>query len=318
MRANHFLRNFFACTVMVGLAAACSESDMTNDIASVAAPPMESLVTTQWLSEHLNDPDLVVLDTTVVIEMDENDDMLILSGAENFATGHIPTAGFADLMGDLSDPEQPAQFKMPSIKQFSLAMGRLGVGPESRVVLYSTDTVDWAARVWWMLRWAGFDQVALLDGGLTAWKNEDRPLSTEPATRAEQQFVAHVRPEVLAEHEEVLAATENGNISIIDALPTAHYQGEFSMYARPGHILGATNMPSSDLLDEVGHYRTFDELDMMHDGDRDARAITYCGGGVAASSVAFTMHRLGFKDVAVYMPSLQEWAADPENPMAVE
>jgi len=89
------------------------------------------------------------------------------------------------------------------------------------------------------------------------------------------------------------------------------------MYGKPGHIPGATNMPSSDLLDEEGNYRSFDELDMMHDGDRDVRAITYCGGGVAASSVAFTMHRLGFTDVAVYMGSLQEWAGDPENPMTM-
>ena len=73
-----------------------------------------------------------------------------------------------------------------------------------------------------------------------------------------------------------------------------------------------------DLLDEEGYYRSFDELDMMHDGDRNVRAITYCGGGVAASSVAFTMHRLGFTDVAVYMGSLQEWAADPENPMTLD
>jgi thiosulfate/3-mercaptopyruvate sulfurtransferase len=101
-------------------------------------------------------------------------------------------------------------------------------------------------------------------------------------------------------------------------MPDAHYRGEFSMYARPGHILGATNMPSSDLLDEVGRYRSYDELDMMHDGDRNARVIAYCGGGVAASSVAYTMHRLGFTEVAVYMGSLQEWATDPANPMTLE
>ncbi len=320
MRSKYFLRIFIVCIAMLSFAAACTKSNMANETdasASISAPQMQPLVTTQWLSEHLDDPDLVVLDTTVIVEQDESGGMRILSGAANYAEGHIPSAGFADLMGNLSDPERPGQFYMPSIEQFSLAMGKLGVGPESRVVLYSADTVDWAARVWWMLRWAGFDQVALLDGGLTAWKNEDRPLSTEPTTRVEQQFVAHVRPEVLADRDEVLAATENSDISIVDALPAAHYQGQFSMYARPGHILSATNMPSSDLMDEIGHYRSFDELDMMHDGDRDARAITYCGGGVAASSVAFTMHRLGFNDVAVYMPSLQEWAADPANPMVV-
>jgi thiosulfate/3-mercaptopyruvate sulfurtransferase len=299
------------------LASACTHLDIKHDSPLDGQPGIEALVTTQWLSEHLHDSDLVVLDATVTIEFDAQGNMSILSGRANYDDGHIPSAGFADLMGDLSDPDRPAQFYMPSIERFSRAMGALGVGPESRVVLYSANTPDWAARVWWMLRWAGFDRVALLDGGLTAWKNERRPLTTEPSTRAARKFVADVRPGMVADRNEVLAAIKNDNANIIDALPAAHFLGQYSMYDRPGHIVNATNMPSSDLLDEVGRYRSFDELEMMHEGDRDNRAITYCGGGVAASSVAFTMHRLGFTDVAVYMPSLQEWAADPSNPMAL-
>ena len=89
------------------------------------------------------------------------------------------------------------------------------------------------------------------------------------------------------------------------------------MYGRPGHIPSATNLPSSDLLDETGFYRHFDELEMMIDSNADSRVITYCGGGVAAASVAFTLHRLGYKDVAVYMGSLQEWTADPGNPVTL-
>ena len=89
------------------------------------------------------------------------------------------------------------------------------------------------------------------------------------------------------------------------------------MYGRPGHIPGATNLPSSDLLNAEGRFWALDELEMMHDGDRNSRVITYCGGGIAASSVAFTMHRLGFTDVAVYMDSLQEWVTDPANPMTL-
>ena len=123
---------------------------------------------------------------------------------------------------------------------------------------------------------------------------------------------------MIADRDEMLAATANASVKIIDTLPVAHYRGEFSLYDRPGHIPGATNLPSSDLLDELGRYRTIDELEMMHDGDRSSRAITYCGGGVAASSVAFTMHRLGFTDLAVYMGSLQEWTSDPANPMTLE
>jgi thiosulfate/3-mercaptopyruvate sulfurtransferase len=153
---------------------------------------------------------------------------------------------------------------------------------------------------------------------MQAWTAAGREISTEPANRPAREFTAAIRPEVIADRDQVFAATESQNVNIVDALPDAHYRGDFSMYGQPGHIPGATNMPSSDLLDEEGNYRTFDELDMMHDGDRNVRAITYCGGGVAASSVAFTMHRLGFTDVAVYMGSLQEWTADPENPMTLD
>ena len=141
--------------------------------------------------------------------------------------------------------------------------------------------------------------------------------STEPANRPAKQFTGVPRPETIADRDQVLATIDNSNASLVDAMPEVHYRGEFAMYDRPGHILGATNMPSSNLLDEVGHYRSYDELDMMHDDDRAGRVITYCGGGVAASSVAFTMHRLGYTDVAVYMGSLQEWAPDPENPMTL-
>lgn len=291
----------------------CSQIDSTDNTQA----KIDSLVSTEWLSEHLDDPDLVVLDCTVMIEADENGIPNPVSGRANYDAGHIPTAGFADLMGALSDEESPLLLAMPTPEQFSAAMGALGVGNDSRVVLYSANTPDWAARVWWMLHWAGFDQVALLDGGLEAWKADGRSLSTAAADRPVSEFSVALRPELIADRDDVLAATDGSGVSIIDALPDAHYRGEFSMYARSGHILGATNMPSSDLLDETGHYRSFDELDMMHDGDRSSPAITYCGGGVAASSVAFTMHRLGFADVAVYMGSLQEWAADPANPMTL-
>jgi len=281
-------------------------------------PDLDALVTTQWLSEHLDDPDLVVLDCTVLIEMDEKGGFQSVNGRANYEAGHIPGAGFADLLGDLSGQHSTYTFVMPTPEQFSAAMGALGVGDNSRVVLYTANNPDWAARVWWMLRWIGFDQVALLNGGMTAWIEEGRPLSTEPVERAAKQLNVALRPDMIADRDEVFAATDNNNVSIIDALPDAHFRGEFGMYDRPGHILGATNMPSSDHLDESGRYRAFDELELVYDGaNRSNRVITYCGGGVAASSVAFTMHRLGFSDVAVYMNSLQEWAADPDNPMSL-
>jgi len=303
---------------MVVFATACSKSDSQSDTVKVSKPAMEALVSTQWLSEHLDDPDLVVLDATVLIEIGEDGSFSILSGRASYEAGHIPSAGFADLMGNLSDPERPAQFIMPTPEQFAAAMGALGVGDDSRVVLYTANNPDWAARVWWMLRWAGFDQVAMLDGGLAAWVAEDRPLSTDQVTRPAKNFTVRLRPALIADRDQVFEAIGNSDVSIVDALGDAHYRGDFTMYGRPGHIPSATSLPSSNLLDETGFYRDFDELEMMIDSNADNRVITYCGGGVAAASVAFTLHRLGYKDVAVYMGSLQEWTADPANPMTLD
>ncbi len=318
MNITQHARYLVTLISVIALATACSKSDTHSDTLDDTKPAMEMLVSTEWLSEHLDDPDLVVLDCTVLVEPGENGGFNILSGRANYDTGHIPSAGFADLMGNLSDPERPAQFIMPTPEQFAAAMGALGVGDDTRVVLYTANNPDWAARVWWMLRWSGFDQVALLDGGLAAWVAEDRPLSTESVNRSAKQFTVTLRPELVADRDQVFAAIENNDVNIVDALGDAHYRGDFSMYGRPGHIPSATNLPSSDLLDETGFYRDFDELEMMIDSNVDSRVITYCGGGIAAASVAFTLHRLGFKDVAVYMGSLQEWTADPANPMSLE
>ena len=279
---------------------------------------MEMLVTTDWLSRHLDDADLVVLDCTVRTEFDDDGGIRNVSGRADYDAGHIPSAGFADLTRDLCDSNSPIEFAVPTPEQFCSAMGKLGVGNDSRVVLYDGYLSAWAARVWWMLRWVGFDRTAILDGGLKIWTAEGRPLSIEPTTRPVKQLTPAPRPELIADRDEVLAAIDDSAVSLIDTLPQAYYRGEQAFYDRPGHIPGASNICAIDLLDESGRYRPHDELAAMLDGDRNVRTITYCGGGIMASSNAFIMTCLGFTDVAVYTASLQEWAADPANPLVVD
>jgi thiosulfate/3-mercaptopyruvate sulfurtransferase len=279
---------------------------------------METLVTTDWLSKHLDDPDLVILDCSVVTKPDDAAGYKNVSGRADYNSGHIPSAGFADLTSELSDTNSSIEFAVPTPEQFCSAMGALGVGDDSRVVLYDGSISGWAARVWWMLRWVGFDQAAILDGGLAGWTAEGRPLSSEPAARPAKQLTPKVRPKLIADRDEVLAAIDDNAVCLIDTLPEEFYRGEHTMYARPGHIPTASNTSVMALTDESGHYHPLDKLAALFDGDRNARAITYCGGGIAASSAAFVMTRLGFKDIAVYTASLQEWAADPANPMVVE
>lgn len=278
---------------------------------------MDTLVTTEWLGRHLDAPDLVLLDCTVTTIPHDDGGFHNVSARPDYELGHIPYAGFADLKGDLCDTLSPIEFALPTPEQFCYAMGALGVGDDSRVVLYDTSYTAWAARVWWMLRWAGFDNAAILDGGLGAWAAEGRPLSIEPVDRSVKQLTPRPRPELIADHDEVLAGINDDSVTLIDTLPDVFYRGDICIYARPGHIPGALNIDALKLLDKTGRFRPQAELAAMHNFDHDARIITYCGGGIAASSNAFIMTRLGFTNVAVYTDSLQVWATDPDSPMVI-
>jgi len=278
---------------------------------------MDTLVSAEWLSQHLDDPDLVVLDCTVTTIPHDDGSFHNVSARPEYELGHIPNAGFADLKGDLCDTSNPVEFAVPTPDQFCAAMGALGVGDDSRVVLYDTNYTAWAARVWWMLRWVGFDRAAILDGGLGAWAAEGRPLDIGSVSRPAKQLTPKPRPELIAEHDEVLAGIDDAAVCLIDTLPEEFYRGELDVYGRPGHIPGAVNINAMKLLDRTGRFRPEDELAAMHNFDPDARIITYCGGGIMASANAFIMTRLGFSNIAVYTASLQEWAADPANPMEV-
>jgi thiosulfate/3-mercaptopyruvate sulfurtransferase len=315
IRREFLMFGFVAGLFVLG---ACSESTTPGPNSEALVPMPDTLVSAEWLEQHLGDPDLVVLDVTVIVEPDAAGNLRSVNGRENYESGHIPTAGFADLMGDLSDPDSPLEFGMPSPQQFAAAMGKLGVGDDSRVVLYDTMGSSWAARAWWMLRWIGFDRAALLDGGLAAWTAAGGSLSTEPVERGARSLTVNLRPELIAGQEEVRAAIANDAIQLIDAMPAMHYRGEWAMYDQPGHIPGATNAPVSSLFDEAGHFRPVDDLAAMFGDDKGKRTITYCGGGIAASADAFALTRLGFTDVAIYAASLEEWTADPENPMEVD
>ena len=307
-------------TVIAGLLilGACSDSTSPDPTGESPVPMPDTLVSADWLKNHLDDPDLVVLDATVIVERDASGNLRAINGRTNYESGHIPAAGFADLMGDLSDPDSGLQFGMPSPEQFAAAMGKLGVGDDSRVVLYDSMGSSWAARVWWMLRWIGFDRAALLDGGLTAWAAAGGSLSTESAKRPPRILTVNLRPELIADQEEVHASIDNDAVRLVDAMPAIHYRGEWTMYDQSGHIPGAINVPVSSLFDEAGRFRPVHELAALFGADEDKRTITYCGGGIAASADAFALTRLGFKDVAIYAASLEEWTANPENPMEID
>ncbi len=280
---------------------------------------VDSLVSTDWLAGTLDAADLVVLDCTTWLRR-VDDGFKAVSGRAEFEAGHVPGARFADLTGDLCDNSGPYRFVVPTPDHFAGAMAELGVSDASRVVLYDQNGSMWAARVWWMLRWIGFDRAALLDGGLGPWKAEGRSLDTGPAApNPAGKLTPKPRPELVASRAEVLAAIDDGSTCIIDSLGAAEYRGEQSAYGRAGHIPGAINVPAHALTDrDTGQYLPLEVLAERFPAERERRIITYCGGGIAASSDAFVLTRLGYRDVAVYTASLQEWVTDEANPLVVE
>jgi thiosulfate/3-mercaptopyruvate sulfurtransferase len=282
---------------------------------------MNSLVDVHWLKKHLNDKDLVILDDSVLVSINDKGDYKLLSGRKQYDKSHIPNAGFADLLGDFStvDTQTKLDLIMPSPQQFQSAISKLGISNDSRVVIYSTKiSQSWAQRLWWMLKWAGHDNMAILDGGFNAWIEAGFPVSDIPVNRVKTNYKLNLRNEIIADRDEVFDAINDKEITIIDALPEAMFDGSVSMNERPGHIKSAINIPTGLLHTESGHYKSIDELKAQFNLNPEKRIITYCGGGVAASSTAFTLHRLGYKDIAVYMGSLQEWVLDEGNPMSVE
>src|SRR5262249_14504839 len=131
----------------------------------------------------------------------------ITSGRDDFERDHIPGARFVDVVGELSDPVNPVPCMAPSAAQFAEVMRRLGIGNSSRVVLYSSQNVQWATRVWWLLHLFGHDNVAILNGGFQKWRREGRPIESGPAraVRSSRFKVREERP-LMATKDEVLAS----------------------------------------------------------------------------------------------------------------
>lgn len=284
----------------------------------------DAMVTTDWLEARLADPGLRIFDSTTYLtyEAGTGQPYTIVSGQADYAAGHIPGAGFLDLQGDLSDSASPFRFTMPPAEQFAAAIGRLGVGDGTRVVLYSAKTIQWATRVWWMLRSVGFDAAAVLDGGWDKWTAEGRPASTEPCAYPPADFTPRPRPELFVGKEAVRAAIGDPVTCIVNALAPDLHSGENPRYGRPGRIPGSVNVPAAALLDPKTCALPSVEVAAAAfaaiGADPSKRLIVYCGGGIAATLDAFLLYQLGYEDVAVYDDSMSEWAKDETLPIETD
>jgi thiosulfate/3-mercaptopyruvate sulfurtransferase len=282
------------------------------------------LISADQLLEELQDPALRILDaTTFLIREFDGGPYTVESGRMSYEEAHIPGALFADIPGALSEQDSPFPFTLPSLEQFASAMGDLGVGEGTRVVTYAQASPMWATRMWWMLRYFGFDDVQVFDGGLLGWRESEFEVSSTAVIPQRVNFVGHTRPELLATKDDVLGAVGGAPACLVNALPPKAFVGNGpGAYSRPGRIPGSINLPSLGLLDApTGPFRSVEALQEVFDpvltaaGNRPI--IAYCGGGISATVDVFGLSLLGHDDVKLYDGSLTEWSADVSLPLEV-
>ncbi|WP_066464815.1 sulfurtransferase [Sanguibacter suarezii] len=295
---------------------------------------LPTLVSSAELNEALAGPGPIrVLDATTFLHTTvEAAPYTASTGYEQYLDEHIPGALFADVPGTLSDTSAELLFTVPSPASFAHAVQDLGIGSDTHVVVYDTAGSAWATRVWWLFRVFGHDAVSVLDGGLGAWKAAGFPVVSGDAdivavaAADTPVFTPRFRPELVATKAEIAAtlpgvpAAPEGTV-VVNALDPATFAGESEVnpYPRRGRIPGSVNVPLYTLLDpQTGQFLPAEQLTekLQEQGVLDAqRAVTYCGGGIAATLPAFTAYVAAGVEVAVYDGSLSEWTADESLPV---
>ena len=279
-----------------------------------------ALISTDDLARRLGAPGVRVFDCTTYLRPRPEGGYAVESGRANYDKGHVPGAAFLDLPRDLSVKDHALRFTLPPLDVLVQAFAAQGIGHGTFVVLYSHATPNWATRIWWMLRAVGFDDVAILDGGLDKWKAENRPLSTDPVVHPAATLTLRARPEVFVGKAEMLAAIGKADTLTLNALSHEQHKGSGGVvYGRPGRIAGSSCVPAASLFGPDKTLKPIAELRAAFEGvgaAPDRRILVYCGGGIAATLDAFVLTALlGHRNVAVYDNSMQEWSNDPALPM---
>lgn len=279
---------------------------------------MTTTRTVTWLTEHIDDSDLVIIDSTTHLPIPKEGPYVPESGRATFDAEHIPGARFAELLTDFADTDAPGAWTVPSSEKFAESAVRLGIGEGKTVVVYDQSNGFWATRFWWHLRLEGFDNVHVLDGGLRAWRDAGQPTTSEPTPApAPVTFVPQRRPELLRSTEQIQGALDDKGTVLVNVLDPATYRGETSTYRRNGHIPGSINLPVNEVTDpSTGQLKPVEELRALFAEhgllDPNITPVTYCGGGIAATGVAHALAVAGREDVAVYDGSMTAWAADDD------
>ncbi len=261
-----------------------------------------------WFREHRADPALRIVDTRS--KPHGVPGPVAPSGAEQYAGGHIEGAVHLDYAEQLADPATPYAMRVAPPDHFAAVLGAVGIGDDSTVLAYDDGDVPYAARLVWMLRYYGHDAARILAGGFKAWVASGGDRTTRVPLYSPQIFTPHMRSELRASKDDVLAVAEGR--SDAQLLET---QRDRTYALREHDIAGAVRLSGNDLLDDADGGRVVprERLDALVDArglDRAKRTIVTCGSGVSASGAYFALEEAGFSDLAVYDGSWMEWAHD--------
>lgn len=273
------------------------------------------IVETDWLAAHLEAPDLVVFDASWHLPTAGRDPKA------EYQDAHIPGALFFDI-DDLSDDKSPLPHMLPSTVKFASRMKKMGVGDGMRIVVYDSEGIFSAPRVWWTFRALGHEDVAVLNGGLKKWKAEGRPLEDgAPRKRAECHYTPLMNASLVRDLDDMKQLVEKRTAQIVDARPAARFSGsEPDLWPglRCGHLPGSRNVPSQSLVNADGTLKSEAELAKVFADagvDPTQPIVTTCGSGVTASILSLALAVLGRTDTAVYDGSWAEWGADNGLPI---
>jgi thiosulfate/3-mercaptopyruvate sulfurtransferase len=275
----------------------------------------KTLVSTEWLHAHLKDPDLRILDGSYYLPQMGRDPRA------EYDAAHIPNARFFDI-DDVSDHGSDLPHMVPPVEKFMSRMRAMGVGDGHQVVVYDGMGLFSAARVWWLFKLMGQNNIAVLDGGLPKWQAEGRPVEDLPPVIRDRHMTVRRQNHMVKDVTQVSAASKLGDYEIIDARSPGRFRGEEPeprAGLRPGHIPGSKNVCFKDLLNADQTMKNPVEIRQIFEAvgvDFNKPAITTCGSGVTAAVLSLGLERIGKTDHSLYDGSWSEWGMFPTVPVA--